>query len=309
VAVLVVTNEQDLAADYVVLELERRHVDVLRCNAERFPQWRVVVRPGQDWLLTDAHERTISCASTTGVWWRRPEPPVFDVDLSSGERNALVEQWQAFAEGLASVPGPRWVSPPAAIAAAEDKARQLATARTVGLRVPETVWTNDLARARSLATDDELVVKTVTAAHWEDDAEAAFVFAHALPAHDLPTDAVSFATAPTALQHKVHPKRDIRVTVAGASVIAAQTSSASLDWRTDSSAEWKAHALAEEVADKCRSLVAALGLQFGGVDLALDEHGEYWFLEVNPNGEWGWLQHAGLPIASALADLLTTTSA
>ena len=40
------------------------------------------------------------------------EPPVFDVDLSSGERNALVEQWQAFAEGLASVLGPRWVSPP-----------------------------------------------------------------------------------------------------------------------------------------------------------------------------------------------------
>jgi len=35
--------------------------------------------------------------------------------LSMGEQQALVDQWQAFAEGLAAVPGPRWISPPSAI--------------------------------------------------------------------------------------------------------------------------------------------------------------------------------------------------
>ena len=105
-AVLIVTNEQDLGADHVVLELERRGVPVLRCNAERLPAWRVVLRPGETWAMRDARGRTATAEMTSGVWWRRPEPPSFECSLSAEQERALVAQWQAFAEGLASVPGP-----------------------------------------------------------------------------------------------------------------------------------------------------------------------------------------------------------
>lgn len=303
-AVLIVTNEQDLGADYVVLELERRGVVVLRCNAEHFADWRASLRPGCNWQLVDPQGREIASESTTGVWWRRPEPQTFNADLSSGEQKALVDQWQAFAEGLASVPGPQWVSPPAAIAAAEDKAGQLAVARQVGFAVPATVWTNDLTCARTLAKGGQMVVKTVAAAHWEGGGEAAFVFAHALDVTNLPNDSDAFAAAPVAIQAKIHPKRDIRVTVVGSSVLAAETTAATLDWRVEPNTEWSHHDLPREVAEKCHQLTSALGLSFGGVDLALDSSYTYWFLEINPNGEWGWLQHCGLPIASALADVL-----
>jgi hypothetical protein len=57
---------------------------------------------------------------------------------SAGERDAFVGQWQALLESLASVPGPRWISPPAAIRAAEDKAVQLATAARIGFNAPPT---------------------------------------------------------------------------------------------------------------------------------------------------------------------------
>ena len=177
-AVLIITNEQDLGADYVVLEMERRGVPGLRCNAERLPTWRVSLRPGHDWELHDPHGRTARSGETSGVWWRRPERPVFAANLSPGEQQALVDQWQAFAEGLASVYGPVWVSPPAAIAAAEDKAAQLTAARRVGFAIPETLWTNDIVQARELVSSGAAVVKTVTAAHWEEKEEAAFVFAH-----------------------------------------------------------------------------------------------------------------------------------
>jgi glutathione synthase/RimK-type ligase-like ATP-grasp enzyme len=59
-----------------------------------------------------------------------------------------------------------------------------------------------------------------------------------------------------------------------------------------------------DVAKRCRTLVERFGLRFGAVDLAVGSDGVYWFLELNPNGEWGWLQRAGLPIAEALADTL-----
>lgn len=36
-------------------------------------------------------------------------------------------------------------------------------------------------------------------------------------------------------------------------------------------------------------LMDMLQLNFGGIDLAL-VNGEYYFIEVNPTGEWGWLE-------------------
>ena len=304
-AVLIITNEQDLGADYVVLEMERRGVPVLRCNAERLPTWRVSLRPGHDWELHDPHGRTARSGETSGVWWRRPERPVFAANLSPGEQQALVDQWQAFAEGLASVYGPVWVSPPAAIAAAEDKAAQLTAARRVGFAIPETLWTNDIVQARELVSSGAAVVKTVTAAHWEEKEEAAFVFAHEVEPGDLPGDDDGFAVAPAAFQQRIAPKRDVRVTVVGASVLAAETTTGELDWRREPATPWRPHELPRETSDRCARLVQALGLRFGGIDLALDQTGTYWFLEINPNGEWGWQQRCGLPIASALADLLT----
>ena len=305
-AVVIVTNEQDLGADYVVLELERRGVPVLRCNAERLPQWRVSLRPGHGWELRDARGRSATSHDTSGVWWRRPERPAFDARLSAGEQQALVDQWQAFAEGLASVTGPVWISPPSAIAAAEDKAMQLTAAREVGFATPETLWTNDLVEAREMVMAGAAVLKTVTAAHWEDgDAEAAFVFTHGIDPTVLPQGEHDFAAAPAAFQRRVAPKRDVRVTVVGETVLAGETATDAVDWRLEPATPWSPHILPPDASARCSRLVDALGLRFGGIDLALDDAGTYWFLEINPNGEWGWQQRSGLPIASALADALT----
>ena len=43
-----------------------------------------------------------------------------------------------------------------------------------------------------------------------------------------------------------------------------------------------------------------LGLTFGGVDLIFANN-KYYFIEVNPTGEWGWLKSvAKLPIDKAI---------
>jgi glutathione synthase/RimK-type ligase-like ATP-grasp enzyme len=59
-----------------------------------------------------------------------------------------------------------------------------------------------------------------------------------------------------------------------------------------------------DIEDQCRRYVAACGLLFGAIDLVLS-HGAFYFLEINPNGEWGWLQRPhGFPIAAAMCDVL-----
>ncbi len=65
--------------------------------------------------------------------------------------------------------------------------------------------------------------------------------------------------------------------------------------------------LPAEIRTKLLSLMNRLSLVFGCVDMILTPRGEYVFLEVNPAGQWGWIeQMTGMPITEALVDLLVS---
>jgi len=57
----------------------------------------------------------------------------------------------------------------------------------------------------------------------------------------------------------------------------------------------------------CVDLVQQLRLKFGALDFLLDKSGVYWFLEINPNGQWGFVEEeTGLPISKAMVELFHT---
>src|SRR5439155_14491583 len=65
------------------------------------------------------------------------------------------------------------------------------------------------------------------------------------------------------------------------------------------------HALPAEVQARCVRLVRRLGLCYGAIDMVLTPDGRYVFLEINPNGQYLWIeQETGLPISDAICDLL-----
>jgi hypothetical protein len=50
----------------------------------------------------------------------------------------------------------------------------------------------------------------------------------------------------------------------------------------------------------------SFGINFASPDMILTPEGEFVFLELNPNGQWLWLEaELGLPLISSMADLLT----
>jgi glutathione synthase/RimK-type ligase-like ATP-grasp enzyme len=115
------------------------------------------------------------------------------------------------------------------------------------------------------------------------------------------------------LQEYVPKRLELRVTVVGERVFACQIDSqASRATRHDyrhhdnDRAALSTHALPDEMAARCARMVAEYGLCYGALDLVLTPSGEYVFLELNPMGEWAWIQvETGLPIADAIVDVLT----
>jgi glutathione synthase/RimK-type ligase-like ATP-grasp enzyme len=63
------------------------------------------------------------------------------------------------------------------------------------------------------------------------------------------------------------------------------------------------------VEQATRRLMQRLGLYYGAVDFVVDADDRHIFLEINPAGEWGWLQRdLGFPIAEAIAETLLLPS-
>lgn len=310
-AILVVTNERDVGADFLVRELANRDVPVVRLNSERATEWNLSLEPGDSWRVA-GETRTLASPECRGVWWRRPEVPQSPAAAAAASE-AVADQWRAFLAALATVPGPIWISDPSRIRTAENKALQLQVARSFGFDVPQTVWTNGLDRVREFlaSCNDLAAVKSPASAWWEETDGARFVYTSLVSPDGLP-DAAHLAQAPVVVQQPIVSKRDIRVTVVEKTVLAAirdtepEDPNEPIDWRHASQRPWAHHELPAEIADRCRDLVRAFDLRFGAIDLALDGSGRHWFLELNPNGEWGWLQRIGLPIAEALADSFTS---
>lgn len=304
---MVLTNKLDISADWVVRELSHREADFVRLNTEDLPAGLIEWRSNGEWKITTATGQSIESLCVSAVWYRRPGHPFGDRVMQDSPAAVLNAQWRACVEALLlESPTIRWVNHPIRNSRAESKIWQLTLAQRCGLRVPQTVVTNsaDLAACHERRWERGAVLKALDAPLMVVRGQERFVFTTRMESRHL-ADPLAFATAPVIVQERIEPRRDLRVTVVGNRVFAAEaTGVTEQDWRLERRpAKFQPYSMDPDVAARCIELVRRLGLTFGAIDFVDSPMGLY-FLELNPNGEWGWLQASGLPVASAIVDEL-----
>ncbi len=127
----------------------------------------------------------------------------------------------------------------------------------------------------------------------------------------LNTDALKIA--PGIFQDRIQKSYEVRATVIGDRIYSVRINSqdyqeTELDWRRD---QLSLNYFRIELPKKIKKLILAmnqrLGLVFGAYDLVVTPSDEYVFLEVNPLGQWLWLEEkTGVPISRTLAEYLAT---
>jgi len=315
--VLLITNKWDISVDYVVRELRSRGVPFLRLNTEDLPYSDCTVTfPDPSFLLSASGQTVEMVGSLRSVLFRRPGRP-FDEGKRTGvpEEVAVqysVEQWHAFIEGLLGIDNVLWINHPRANDSIECKILQLKRAATIGFTIPRTCITSSRERADEFiqSCHGRAVAKSLSSSLIEYPDRDYFVFTTPVVSLDGVRPA-EIGIAPLILQECLEEKTDYRVTVVGRKVHsvrieAAYGSHVPVDWRTKKSGlRFVPCELPEDVRMRCMRYVSDCGLVFGAIDLAATR-GTFYFLEINPNGEWGWLQSsAGLPIAETIVDYLT----
>jgi glutathione synthase/RimK-type ligase-like ATP-grasp enzyme len=103
---------------------------------------------------------------------------------------------------------------------------------------------------------------------------------------------------------------DLRITMMGEHVFAAaiysQETSYTVDFRMDMDAgRVEAFEMPGGVIERLRALMERLGLVYGAIDMRLTPDGRYVFLEINPAGQWMFIEHrTGQPMTEAFVRLL-----
>lgn len=308
---LVVTERGDLTADWLVLELKRRDVPFLRFNTEDYPQHvGLTWRPDRTELAFGG--RCLALEDVDAVWWRRPVPPRMPADLPPAQAQWAAREAQEALMGAWRTLDAFWVNHPDRNRLAECKPEGLRTASALGFEVPPTLVTNDEDVLRDFVADHPggVVCKPL----WDgrvpsQPGEHKLFFTTLLESADAASD---IGPEPYLFQALAPKRYDIRVTVIGDEAFAARIASqerqeSTVDWRRarPGALEHEVEQLPTDVSERCVELCRYYGLAFGAIDLALRPDGGYTFFELNPNGQWAWVeQRTGLPLRSRLADLL-----
>jgi ATP-grasp ribosomal peptide maturase len=313
--VAVVTEVDDVTADMVISELNGRGVPVVRFDpsgigdgltlSARFGGGSRVTGPTGPTGPLRTPSRGVALEEVRCLYWRRPTWPRFEHLADPDARFAAAHVRHGLGGALFALPHHRHVNHPLSVHAAEHKPLQLAVAERVGLTVPPTLVSNDPAAVRAfIAEHGQVVHKSLRwTPYRRDDGTGLTTWTSPVTADEVDE---SVTVVPHLFQARVDKVADLRVVVVGSQVFTVRIDSGLLDWRTDYSA--LTYTPVSLPADVERALLAHLrhfGLVSGSFDLCVTRDGGLRWLELNPNGQWGWIEEeTGLPIAAAFADLL-----
>ncbi|GAA2747123.1 hypothetical protein GCM10009868_35280 [Terrabacter aerolatus] len=237
------------------------------------------------------------------VWWRRchGRPTVPDAVTDPQMRKLVVKDNRAGLRGLllAGFTG-TWISDPYATERAQNKILQLSVARRLGLTVPRTLVSTDPAAVRDFARahGGTVIAKTMTGL-LGTSLEAGRVTLESLRDDD------EITVSATVYQEEVPGTDHLRVMVFGDAVHAARIRSGELDWRLAGDMEVEPVAIDERLADRLRRVTVRLGLRMGVFDVKLRPDGEPVFLEVNPQGQFLFVEGmSDMPLGEAFAQFV-----
>lgn len=315
-AVLVIAQEGDAHTQAVVGEIRRLGSEAVVADLSEFPQrcWLSIRYTccGEREFQFTIGDRTHDLADFGSAWWRRPQQPLISDDITTETHRMFAANEVAEAlSGLWYALDAFWVNDPAKDHVAHRKIGQLRVAQDCGLTLPETLITNDADQARIFIDRRgyrNVVYKSFSAIEqeWRET--------RVLREEELSLiDYVRYA--PVIFQEYIEALYDLRITVVGDEIFPAaihsQQTSYPADFRMDmANARISPVELPDQVQAQLRDFMKRLGLQYGAIDMRLRPDGEYVFLEINPAGQWLFVEEVtSQPIAASIARILVENDA
>jgi MvdC family ATP-grasp ribosomal peptide maturase len=309
--ILCITHSQDFYNIDLFFEyLASKNIPYFRLNSDRMNHLQKISVNEDSFELTDESGNTIHSKDIKGVWhrkaWGIPVPEELDEDYKKIFLSGYANLRYNLITVLENIP---WINPYENERKIDgNKMLQLKIAKEHQLTVPETIFSNDeekitaffheFCNGKAVAKLHSLTAKTMSGEN---------LISTMIIEEDTLEHIADIAYCPMIFQPYIDKEYELRIVyIAGEFFTGKINNSENADWRlAQGNYVWSAYELPENIKAGLASMMEEMGLYIGAIDMIRGKDGEYYFLEVNPQGEWGMLQkELGFPIAEKIADNL-----
>jgi glutathione synthase/RimK-type ligase-like ATP-grasp enzyme len=290
--IAIVTVENDLHAYAIAHELRYKHhirtyiIEVERLNTSYQFVWNLndAVKTGS--CIMPSSE-ILDLSSIGLIWWRRLRTSQqLDNQYDPVQIDLINNDWKGSVRGiLETLHKGVWVSTPWATERASNKLWQLQVAQRRGFRVPETLVSNNPQSVKEFVDKYEkrgVIVKPVIGT------KQALLFTQKVNSSQLNDESIRIC--PAIYQEYILGTRHLRVNCFGHQIFAFEIITDELDWRPNLHVTVKACSLDSSLQHLILAVLNDMQLEMGIVDLKIDESGSAVWFEVNPQGQFLFLE-------------------
>lgn len=324
VNVLIPTQSDDTHAIYTQLALNKKGHRAALWYTGDFPVQQTqsfeLVNNNLEWMA-EGKNFSIADDQFDIVWHRRPQKPtladsIHPDDRSNAEKE-LIQFYQTWWHVIA--PNANWINPASNAKRASSKLLQLQVAMQLGFNTPHTLISNNPAQIKQFISQyqhHETIYKTLCPMFWLKKNEVRLTYTKEISLDNLPSDDILQAV-PGIFQKKVNKAYELRVTYFGDFAIAVKLKSQEhpkgiMDWRYVPTKELiiEPYNLPAAIHQRCLALMKQLGLVFGCFDFIVTPDNEYYFLEINEQGQFLWIEDANpdIKMLDIFSDFLINNS-
>ena len=303
---LIVSHTEDYTTDIVVDNLNKKGLEYFRLNTDKqdFSKFSVSI-------IKNNVQNPL--ATINSIWYRRVKSPI--ISNSGYIQNFFQNEFKIFLNNLFAMQNIKWLSNPFSIERAENKLLQLQAASAVGLQVPNTLVTSDVNEVTHFQERfKDIIIKPLSSNYYRNSESEYGIYTRRLSKQMIKNwleNADQYANqAPAIFQEFIQKKIELRIIVIdkkvfSAKIVAANKSNEEIvDWRKED-VSFKKYDIDKNIQQKLIQLLEKMNIHFGAIDMVIDKYGNYFLLEINPNGQWGWLElDCKLNISDAIINFL-----
>ena len=294
--ILIITCSYDKTIDYII-EKNKYRANFFRFNVDLFADYGITISNSY-WEIS-YRNNTINSNTTLSIYYRKPTFPDTS-DFAPEYRRIINSDILAIIDGLANSFSGVVLTKPYLLRQAENKIFQLIYAKSHSILMPKSfIGNNDYWKC----INDQRIIKPISVGKIETSSGIAIIqtnLMHENDSYDSPE------LTPVHIQEYIKKSFEVRITVVDDDFFAVKiVSDNMIDWRAGNNNQYEIIDIPIEIKKCIKMMMKDFQLRFGAIDYIVDVDGKWYFLEINPNGQWQWLECIlGLSISDSIMNML-----
>ncbi len=313
--VLILTKKMDIESDLLGIQFLKNGIDYVKIIEEDIPlNFHVEFKIGKsNNSVLHLGKRKFNTDEIKIILFRYFDPKFLNYYSRGVYQMYFAQQWYQAFNCLPIALDTLWINNPQRTFEAENRLNQLLLAQRLGFSTPETLITNEIEVAKKFFKrfPQNTIVKVLH--HHEiylGKKSYRFLTNHIETSQLSKFNELTYA--PVIFQEKIENDSEFRVTIVKDKVFSCRISTikekgnfSDLHKIKEKELVFSEINIGRKMEKLCIKLNKELGLMVSSIDLVQAKNGELLFLEINPIGDWNWIEkHTNLPITKSMFDLM-----